>query len=514
MILFAILCFVYANANQIILQGYDQQNTRDFPSLIGRVNINRLTLAWNATMCGSATATPLIINGMACISDFGSCYTCHNATTGAIIFRKSYTTDYGFPAGLQGRGMPTYDPQSGLVIMATSNLKFLGPSGGSWVFGVRLSDGVMVWKTVVSNNIWSLVSQSVLIAKGRVYLGISSSESSRPYIYPNETQYNFTGTFYSFNATNGQLLWSISMIPAKYAGMNYSGAGIWGSTPALGLANDIYFGTGELNSAPDNVTACSNANPLNTSCVPPDVLFDSIVRVNMYTGQIMNTFRTSAADTWNLACYFDQIGIPLPGCSTLSFAYDYDVTTIQVSSKTGNVYAGSKSGFKWAFTQNLTYRWSQLAVAGSIIGGYSWQGALRDSYFPRLTSVFGAETNGNSLVVTLPNGTNVTSGVWTSYDGNGNVNWITPAPNGDQVYGAVTLTNGLVFGQTKVLGLLVAMDAHTGEIVWTYQTNGSMNGAPAVIDRWIFWGTGPGNNAGPPTVDQNQFLAFNLAPFF
>jgi outer membrane protein assembly factor BamB len=110
---------------------------------------------------------------------------------------------------------------------------------------------------------------------------------------------------------------------------------------------------------------------------------------------------------------------------------------------------------------------------------------------------------------TLPNGTNVTFGVWTRYDGNGNLKWATVPPNGDQVYGAVTLTNDVLFGQSKIKGLLVAINTDSGDILWTYQTSGGMTGAPAIVDDVVYWPTGIGNNPSN-YVDQKQFLTFEL----
>jgi polyvinyl alcohol dehydrogenase (cytochrome) len=269
--------------------------------------------------------------------------------------------------------------------MITTSVGFIGSGPGVWIFAVRFDTGVLVWKSKVTDYIWAVVTDSPLIYDGYAYFGTSSSEPSKPYIQPDQPCCSFVGTFYSYKISNGQLRWSTPMIPSKYYGFgnssgmgNYSGCGIWGSTPALGSDNDIYFGTGEFCSTPNNVSACNIANPLNQSCVPADIHMDSIIRININTGVVMNSFRTNAADTWNIACYFNALGIPLPGCVSLDIAFDFDITTIQYSKKTKTVYAGSKSGYKWSFTQNLTYRWTKLLVEGGSVGGYSWQGALRD----------------------------------------------------------------------------------------------------------------------------------------
>jgi polyvinyl alcohol dehydrogenase (cytochrome) len=511
--LLAIIFLVRAEPyGDVIKAGYDVRNTRDFPSVINKNNVDKLVLKWNATMCGAATATPLIYGDRACISDFGTCYTCFNKDTGAIIFQKSLSTDYGFPLDLYARGMPTYDIDSGLVIMATTNIGSLLANGGpgTWVFAVRFDDGSLAWKSQVTNFSWAIITDSPLLYRGHVYFGISSTETSEVYLDPGAECCKFVGTFYKYKVSNGELIWATEMIPPYLQGVGkFAGCGIWGSTPALGADNDVYFGTGELYSTPANVSACSTANPLNQSCVPAAIHLDSVIRVDLTTGAIRNSFRAMASDTWNIACLLNQEGIPFPGCVSVAIAYDFDITAIQYSKKTNTVYAGSKSGYKWGFTQNLTYRWAKAIVPGSEIGGYSWQGALRDDKDLKHISVFGASSNGNNDVFTLPNGTNATSGVFTRYDGNGNLKWAVVPPNRDQVYGGVTITNDVFFGQTKVYGLLVAVNIDSGDILWTFQTLGAMNGAPAIVEDRIYWPTGAGNDFGGEN-NQRQFLTFEL----
>jgi hypothetical protein len=115
------------------------------------------------------------------------------------------------------------------------------------------------------------------------------------------------------------------------------------------------------------------------------------------------------ADIWNTAYYFNELGIRFPGCVLIDIAYDFDITTIQYSKKTKTVNANSKSSYKWSFTQNLTYGWAKLLVDGGLIGGYSWQGALRDENNFDHIFAYGASTNCNLKQFTLPNGTNITT---------------------------------------------------------------------------------------------------------
>ena len=55
--------------------------------------------------------------------------------------------------------------------------------------------------------------------------------------------------------------------------------------------------------------------------------------------------------------------------------------------------------------------------------------------------------------------------------------------------GALTYYNELIFAGA-VSGEMLAMDAHTGKILWTYNAKGSVVGAPAIVNDTVYWGTG------------------------
>ncbi|CAH6421308.1 PQQ-binding beta-propeller repeat protein [uncultured virus] len=510
----AYLLLLTLASSSVLLAGYDKQNSRDFHSAITSCNVDQLVVKWISTTCNnkSATATPLVLRDRVCVTDNGQCYSCWNRDSGALVLRKHMTADYGLPVAHYSRTTPTYvkvGTEELIILASNANASILNPTSGAWIFAVSFTSGELVWKSVVSSNNWTLVTQSPAIEKNFIYVGTSSSETSAPYVSPNAPCCRNVGTLYKYRAGDGSKVWSTPMIPAYLQGYSkYSGASIWGSSPIV-VGNRVYVGTGQLYKVPSNVSSCILANPLNTSCIDSRVHHNSVVGLNKYTGEIEVSFKASGADIWNIACVF---GGSIPGCQCLGVCdYDYDITGLSYSKKKQIFFATSKSGFVFALSLNLNLLWIDQFVNGSASGGIVWSNALRDHNKLDKLSLYVQQANDRRYNYSLANGSISNSGVFIRYNGLGEVVWATPTPNGDKAYGPVALTNDVLFGSTRTNGLLVAMHARTGSVLWTYQTNGSMSSGCAIAGRDIYWPLGPGTVIpGTGIVDQNKIVAFTL----
>ena len=98
------------------------------------------------------------------------------------------------------------------------------------------------------------------------------------------------------------------------------GGGVWGSTIAIDTKrNSAYVTTGNNYSVPDSVKQCvANAidSAATSACTPPDVLFDSVLALNLDTGAIKWSTRLWDYDAWNVACIPFLPGAP-PGYAAL-----------------------------------------------------------------------------------------------------------------------------------------------------------------------------------------------------
>src|SRR5262249_60438049 len=88
--------------------------------------------------------------------------------------------------------------------------------------------------------------------------------------------------------------------------LGYSGAGVWGSTPAIDPSTQtVYITTGNNYSIPAAAKACEELGFAPEQCLDPTNHYDSFVALNMLTGQIRWASHREGYDDWNVACIFN-----------------------------------------------------------------------------------------------------------------------------------------------------------------------------------------------------------------
>ena len=74
----------------------------------------------------------------------------------------------------------------------------------------------------------------------------------------------------------------------------------------------------------------------------------------------------------------------------------------------------------------------------------------------------------------------------------GHVLWTTKDPIGSRSEAPVSAANDVVFGCNLApgVGTMVAMDAKTGAILWSFNSGGPCNAGASISDGMVFWGSG------------------------
>ena len=67
------------------------------------------------------------------------------------------------------------------------------------------------------------------------------------------------------------------------------------------------------------------------------------------------------------------------------------------------------------------------------------------------------------------------------------------------------MANGVVYAGS-FSGMMHAVDARTGEILWSFDSGGSVVDGPAIADGVVYWGSGYAHI--PPGKPNNQVYAF------
>lgn len=460
--------------------GHDLHNTRNAAGewFISPLTAPHLKVKWVFTAEGDVSATPAVTPLVLYFPDWGGWLHKVSALTGQRIWSRRIS-DYTGVAGSRSRNTPAL--KDGKLYLGTLNGDFLA---------VDAQTGNLLWKTHLDPHPYAVITQSAIVDNNRVYVGVSSYESSvaEDPSYPCCT---FRGSVLALDATTGAVLWKTYMVPP-----GYSGAAVWGSTLVLDKKrNSLYVPTGNNYSVPPSVRTCLLNAPdeaAQRACLSPDNHFDSALALNPDTGAIKWSTMLFPVDIFILSCLTRPEDCPPPAGPD----YDLGQGTIlyKVRTPDGHVRellgAGSKSGIYRGLNPDTgAVVWATLVSPGSVGGGLLWGSAMGDG------RIYAASANFANLPYTLPNGQTSSWGNFTGLDAaTGQLLWQTPDPVEGHDLAPVSTANGVVFGcSIDPQGHMYALDGRTGAVLWTFVSGGSCNAGAAVANGTVYWGSGYSN---------------------
>src|ERR1700691_4652841 len=491
--------------------GNDLNNSRwaSAETTLNNQNVSGLTVRWQFTTQNDVSATPSVdaTAGYVYFPDWSGNLYKLNAATGATVWTHKLT-DYGLSSAMMSRTTPTLYG-SMVIIGASSSLAAPGPYG-SYLLALTASDGSLFWMTALDPDLNSLETASPIIYNGIAYVGVSSTEEKL-------TNPTFRGSLAAVSLTNGQILWQTYFVPT-----GYSGAPVWSSTPVIDITrSQIYVTTGNNYLVPQSVQTCEQAAGANSrailACQASNNYEDSIVALDLTTGNVKWGTHCSAEDAYITACSQDAAACPDPAGQDLDFGSGANLFTTTINgAATQLVGAGQKSGTYWALSPtNGAVQWSTSVGPSGLVGGIQW-GTASDSQ-----RIYVAISNAGQKTYTLkPSGVSWNGGSWAALNpATGAILWQVADPgystvhpsNHSMALGPVTVANGVVYA-ASMSGAMYAFDAATGATLWSFQAPGSVNAAPAVVNGTLYWGTGYHNfPAGAPLgTASNAFYAFSL----
>lgn len=460
----------------------NDRNSKD--NVINRNNVQNLHLAWMASLNGSISATPSVEPGNLYIVDWAGWAYRVNNTNGAVIWAKNLTVVANTSTRAISRTTPAI----------LSDRIIIGLQGPAMELALNKTDGSLIWKNILSTHPFAVITQSPSTEGGVIYQGVSSIEelAAANKSYP---CCSFAGVMNSLNASDGTIIWSTPMIPPSITGVgNYSGAAVWGSSPAYDT-NSVYISTGNLYELPETAANCQiacDANPascLNTPpCTDPNVLFDSVVALNKTTGAIRWATRLQKTDAWNVACLGiigDPDNCPLPA------GPDYDFAQAPILFGTDGLIAAQKSGVAWSLNRTTgAVIWSTIGGPGGVTGGFQWGSTLAiDEQGDPIW--MGQVSNSNRVLFNLTNGLPWNASVVVGLDArNGHINWQVPHNKPGLGLGPLSSTRSVAFAPAYETGMMVAFAVDNGERLWNFTTNATLIGGAAIVGNRVYFGNG------------------------
>jgi polyvinyl alcohol dehydrogenase (cytochrome) len=147
--------------------------------------------------------------------------------------------------------------------------------------------------------------------------------------------------------------------------------------------------------------------------------------------------------------------------------------------------------------------WSSMVGPGAFLGGIEW-GTAADG-----TRIYIAVTNSGNKPYPLVDGTTITWGAWSALDvGTGRILCQTADPAQGLALGSVSVANGVLYAPS-VSGSMLALDASTGRILWTFDSGGSVVDGPSIVDGTVYWSSG--YKKAPKGIPNNKVFAFSVA---
>ncbi|KAH6830292.1 hypothetical protein C2S53_000261 [Perilla frutescens var. hirtella] len=458
---------------------------------ISRATASRLRLKWKFYAGNDISATPAVCDGILYFPSWNGYLYAVRAGDGTLVWKKNLQKLTGLNSTLITTNAT--EPISRATPTLAEDKLIIAIYGPAYVVAVKRATGELVWKTQLDNHPASLITMSGTYYARAFYVGVSSLEE----VYSIEDCCTFRGSFVKLDITTGAILWRTFMLPdnqGKRGG--YSGAALWGSSPSIDVGRaHVYIATGNLYSVPQRVEDCQQKQDNQTvpthpeQCIEPQIHFDSILALDLSSGKIKWYRQLGGYDVWFLACRDPSTPNCPPGPNPdADFGEAPMMLTINANgSRRDVVVAVQKSGFAWALDRtNGNLLWSTEAGPGGAGGGGIW-GAATDS-----RRVYTNIANSNKENFTLAPSKKVTvGGGWVAMDaGTGKILWSTAVPY-NASNNPVTVANGVVFGgSTYGTGPVYAIDATSGEILWSYETGASVFGGFAVSRGCAFVGHG------------------------
>jgi polyvinyl alcohol dehydrogenase (cytochrome) len=490
------------------MSGQNLYNTRhqEQEVSLGAANVGGLVPQWVFTTGSDVSATPAVAEGAVYFPDWAGNLYKLDAATGAVIWQKSIA-DYTGLADSVSRTTPTLE----------DNTLYVATQAGAYLLSIDKDSGTLNWKTQLDAHPAAILTQSPVVFRGVVYIGVASREEAFA-VDPSYPCCTFRGSMTAVNAATGQLVWKTFMtLDNGGAPGGYSGAAVWGSTPVVDQKrNSVYITTGNNYDVPQEVKDCvANQDPTDpTPCDAPNNYIDAILALDLNTGAIKWANKLQGYDAWTVACFQGtHPNCPDPAGPDYDFGQGVMFFKARIDGRKRDLIgAGQKSGVFWALNpDDGSVVWATIGGPGGTLGGMEW-GSATDG-----ERIYYAIGNNGSTPYTLIDGTTTTAGLWGALDpATGAILWQTADPNGAIDTGAVSVANGVVYAGSMggegaaatSVPTFFALDATTGEIRWDFVSGGSVNAGATIVDGVVYWGSGyvrVGGGAG-----NNQFYAFGL----
>jgi polyvinyl alcohol dehydrogenase (cytochrome) len=486
--------------------------------------VSKLKVKWMYTAAGDISATPAVVGGQVYVPDWGGNLTRLDAATGSVVWSKNVGTILGIGDG--GVAVDAGGLDTGATRAFASPVSRVTPvlSGSSLIFGMGSSQSnatlaaidkdtaALKWQTPLDMHPTALITGSPAIDGDTIYVGISSGEEIAAGLIQGYPCCSFRGSVVAVSASTGAIKWKTYTIEdsvyynADHTPSGYAGVAVWSGTPTVDRKRHlIYVTTGNDYATP---------TPAPTT-LPAGDHIESVLALDEDTGAIKwsTQMAPKGGDVWTLSNFagpdYDL------GCGANLFQATIKGVPQDV------LGAGQKSGVYWTLNPDTgAVLWKTQVGPGGHLGGIHWGTAVDTNAV--YVGVNDESGNPYTLGGSGPQkGMKTSVGSWAALDpATGKTIWQIANPahaapyNGGSVNGPLSIWNGVVFaGSMDAMGMMYALDATTGAVLWQFQSGSSVYSGPAIVNGVVYWGAGyPASRLGLGSSGTTQLYAFDVGP--
>ncbi|MDH3622448.1 MAG: PQQ-binding-like beta-propeller repeat protein [Myxococcales bacterium] len=448
--------------------------------------------------------------------------------------------------GLVSRTSPLVVGDS--VIIGTQRRRpelFRDPRPNAWIISLDKNTGAVQWKTEPPRDpLWPtpaqdpspkdeagnellpipdgseiVITASPVAHDNRIYVGVSGWAEFLSFWA--HYRFFYRGSVLCLDATNGDVIWQSFMVdddlyvtseepetdpntgqPIPRDRRRYTGNSVWSSAPAIDVKRErLYVTTGNNHTAPKSVLEGVGSGEI-VDLPQPGNYMDSIVALDLGTGAAEWSYSPvgNLVDVWQIFCRDTDSDSCAEG-PDFDYGAGANLFSVEIGGERRDVVgAGSKAGTYSAVEADTedprpAPLWETQVGPGSFFGGIHWGTSVANGvvYAP-LGDGF-RESGDNGFFAALDGAT-------------GQFVWKVPNPIADEgfppanypaafggihmsIHAPTTVANGVVFGAPFDLeGHMLALDAATGDLLWSYPSGATVYGGPAVVDGVVYWGNG------------------------
>ena len=299
--------------------------------VITPLTVPSLSVKWTVNLTAPIVCSPSVASdGSLYIPEWGGRQRVLklNGTTGEVLWKFDVGALLG-PNSTDGvRSTPALSFAEDIIVVGSQTVGF------AYMFAIWTGNGSLAWITQVDTHPAAFITASPAIdPTGQVVIAsVSSDEESSVTSIKGYVCCTFRGSVAGLSLYTGEILWQFYMIPENQTGVGlYSGAAVWGSSTPFDEGGFL-VATGNLYDAPNATQQCVNdtlGTPAENACVPEDIYFEAVLKINVSNGALLWSFRADPYDAWTTLCGLNQAfggkaTPPTPFCPLLPYEDDLD----------------------------------------------------------------------------------------------------------------------------------------------------------------------------------------------